>query len=145
MNTRLNREIIMLSHGCHCQNRIGETGMNNAEAVNWLINITADIGKIEHQDLWHYEQALSEIREMLEDTPTIEPEPKWIPCSERLPEEDGQYLITVKYKHVDGYNDIYAEHGEWYDEKWDMFCFGHCGEVEGILAWMPLPEPYKGG
>jgi hypothetical protein len=52
--------------------------MNNAEAVNWLINITADIGKIEHQDLWHYEQALSEIREMLEDAPTIEPEPHWI-------------------------------------------------------------------
>lgn len=43
--------------------------MTNAEAVNWLINITADIGKIEHQDLWHYEQALSEIREMLETEP----------------------------------------------------------------------------
>lgn len=54
--------------------------MNNAEAVNWLINITADIGKIEHQDLWHYEQALSEIREMLEDAHTIEPRTKgvWI-------------------------------------------------------------------
>lgn len=69
---------------------------------------------------------------------------KWIPCSERLPEEDGQYLITVKYKHVnDSYEDIYAEHGEWYDGRWDMFCFGHCGEVEDIIAWMPLPEPYK--
>ena len=56
--------------------------MNNAEAVNWLINITADIGKVEHQDLWHYAQALSEIREMLEDAPTIEPQRmsgKWIP------------------------------------------------------------------
>lgn len=54
--------------------------MNNAEAVNWLINITADIGKIEHQELWHYEQALSEIREMLENAPTIEPRKKgrWI-------------------------------------------------------------------
>ena len=41
--------------------------MTNAEAVNWLINITADIGKAEHSDLWHYEQALSEIREMLEN------------------------------------------------------------------------------
>ena len=67
----------------------------------------------------------------------------WIPCSERLPEEKGQYLITVKYKHVDGYDDIYAEHGEWYDGKWDMFCFGHCGEVEDIIAWMPLPKPYE--
>ena len=68
---------------------------------------------------------------------------KWIPVSERLPEEDGQYLITVKYKHVnDSYEDFYTEHGEWFDGGWDMFCFGHCGEVEDIIAWMPLPTPY---
>lgn len=42
------------------------------EAINWIINISADIGKVEHRDLWHYEQALSEIREMLE---TSQPEP----------------------------------------------------------------------
>lgn len=72
-----------------------------------------------------------------------ERERQWIPCSERLPEEDGQYIITVKYKHEEGYEDIYAEHGEWNNGKWDMFYFGHCGEVEKILAWMPLPEPYK--
>ena len=71
-----------------------------------------------------------------------EAQQRWIPCSERLPEENGQYLITVKYVHVDGYDDIYAEHGEWTDGKWDMFCFGHCGKVENIIAWMPLPEPY---
>ena len=68
---------------------------------------------------------------------------RWIPCSERLPEESGQYIITVKYVHVDGYEDLYAEHGEWDGDRWDMFCFGHCGEVEGIIAWMPLPEPYQ--
>lgn len=68
---------------------------------------------------------------------------RWIPVSERLPEEDGQYLITVKYKPEADYENIYAEHGEWIDGRWDMFCFGHCGEVEGIIAWMPLPEPYK--
>ena len=79
----------------------------------------------------------------LKDLP---PSQHWILCSERLPEEDGQYLITVKYKHVnDNYEDIYAEHGEWYDSRWDMFCFGHCGEVEDIIAWMPLPEPYEDG
>lgn len=48
--------------------------MTKGEAVNWLINITADIGKAEHRDLWHYEQALSEIREMLEELPIAEPE-----------------------------------------------------------------------
>lgn len=40
--------------------------MTNKEAVIWLINLTADIGKAKHRDLWHYEQALSEIKEMLE-------------------------------------------------------------------------------
>jgi hypothetical protein len=41
--------------------------MTKGEAVNWLINLTADLGKVEHHDLWHYEQALMEIREMLEE------------------------------------------------------------------------------
>ncbi len=70
-------------------------------------------------------------------------EQRWIPVTERLPKENGQYLITVKYKPEAGYENIYAEHGEWTDGQWDMFCFGHCGEVEDIVAWMPLPEPYK--
>lgn len=81
----------------------------------------------------------------LENLPSAQPEQRWIPCSERLPEENGQYLITVKYEHEEGYNDIYAEHGDWSDGKWDMFCFGHCGKVESIIAWMPLPEPYVEG
>ena len=72
-------------------------------------------------------------------------QPGWIPCKTALPKESGQYLITVKYVHVDGYEDIYAEHGEWDGKKWDMFCFGYCGEVEAILAWMPLPAPWEGG
>ena len=42
--------------------------MDNREAVNWLINISADIGKAEHSDLWYYEQALTEIKDMLEST-----------------------------------------------------------------------------
>ena len=43
--------------------------MTKREAVIWLINLTADIGKSEHRDLWHYEKALSEIKEMLESEP----------------------------------------------------------------------------
>ena len=45
--------------------------MNNKEAVNWLINILADIGKAEHSDLWHYEQALTEIKDMLESAQPV--------------------------------------------------------------------------
>ena len=45
--------------------------MTRGEAVNWLINIMSDIGKIEHRDLWHYEQALSEIKELLGSQPEV--------------------------------------------------------------------------
>ena len=45
--------------------------MTRGEAVNWIINISADIGKAEHCDLWHYEQALYEIRDMLEETSNV--------------------------------------------------------------------------
>lgn len=51
--------------------------MTRGEAVNWIINISADIGKAEHCELWHYEQALSEIREMLESEPERK-KGKWI-------------------------------------------------------------------
>ena len=82
--------------------------------------------------------------DIVKSAPSVTPkQTNWIPVTERLPEEDGQYLITVKYKPEADYENIYAEHGEWTDGRWDMFCFGHCGEVESIVAWMPLPEPYK--
>ena len=71
------------------------------------------------------------------------PQPGWIPCSRELPKKDGQYIVTVKYEHVDGYEDIYSEHGEWVDGHWDAG-FGHCGRVEKVLAWQPLPKPWEG-
>ena len=40
--------------------------MTRGEAINWIINLTADIGKVEHRDLWHYEQALDEIRDLIQ-------------------------------------------------------------------------------
>lgn len=69
--------------------------MTNKEAVNWIINLSADIGKSEHCELWHYEQALYEIREILESTQ------QWILVTERLPEEKVEVLVTVE---VDGKN-----------------------------------------
>ena len=53
--------------------------------------------------------------------------PKWIPCSEKLPEDDGYYLVSL------GGGDIEVE---WYDKTgWGYF---------DVIAWMPLPDPWKG-
>ena len=66
----------------------------------------------------------------IDDAPTIEPERLWIPCSERLPVEIGNYLVTT------------SRGGVW-AKRWDR---GWCGNKNNnnIKAWMALPSPYKG-
>ena len=60
--------------------------------------------------------------------------PQWIPCSERLPEKHGRYIVTNAYGCVReyDYNDWAVRDGKW------LYC------RHEILAWMPLPEPYEG-
>ena len=106
--------------------------MTNGEAINWIINISADIGKAEHRDLWHYEQALSEIRDMLQ---SAQPEPQWIPVTERLPKERSVVLVTDWRGNV--YTDRFIEEIDTKPIWRDIFS-------DGVLAWMPLPEPYQG-
>ena len=66
-------------------------------------------------------------------------EAKWIPCRERLP-EDGTTVITF-----DSMGDIEFgsyENGEWY---WlAEACADYWTRNSGVLAWMPLPKPYRG-
>jgi len=82
---------------------------------------------------------------------TVKPEPHWIPCSERLPEDGERVLAT----HLGGLNPdrqviehIY-KNGE-FTLGWDMdinmdsptFGQRYMGKV---VAWMPLPECYREG
>ena len=59
--------------------------------------------------------------------PTINPEPHWIPVTERLP-KDGQYILA-------------------YYPEFECGClvqkYRTIGNY-GFVAWMPLPEPYRG-
>ena len=52
----------------------GERVMINANAIKWLENLKKDIGNPAHQSLWHYEQALTEIIDLLADRKTEQTE-----------------------------------------------------------------------
>lgn len=72
--------------------------------------------------------ACIDILNFIDIAPTIDAVPRWIPCEERLPEPTQEVLVT-------GINGcVYTSrivHGE----------FEYGGNV---IAWMPLPLPYKG-
>jgi len=61
---------------------------------------------------------LNELKQLREQT-------RWIPVSERLPEDDGLYLV--------------------YTEEQPFVCPFEDGEffIDEVIAWMPLPQPYK--
>ena len=81
---------------------------------------------------------------------------RWIPVSERLPEKKGDYLVTQKetftdYVYisvvgyalnlydVDEYDFADKKRSGWYeyDSEWGY------RELDDVIAWMPLVEPYK--
>ena len=63
---------------------------------------------------------------------------QWIPCSERLPEESGLYIVTNVGRWVEPVGTRY------YNIRADgSFWSGLPGNT--VVAWMPLPEPYKEG
>lgn len=126
--------------------------MTKEEAKIWLnklyarADITDEYGDME--DMQPYVEAIDTVTKTIDQT-------TWIPCSKRLPEEDGAYLVTVEMvvgkpridirsyakdlNKVDEYD--FPEHKcGWYDYDSE---FGHW-EDTAVTAWMPLPaKPYK--
>ena len=82
---------------------------------------------------------------------------RWIPCKERLPDRDDEYFVTVDPRYIPpGCRS--TDKFIWHDGKWviaDYFVMDGDGykkpeykiiEVDiPVLAWMPLPEPYREG
>ena len=68
---------------------------------------------------------------------TIEEQPKvgeWIPCSQLLPLDGVNVLITDEYNNMSvGYLEIGMR--RWHD-------IYDCIILDEIIAWQPLPEPY---
>ena len=92
----------------------------------------------------------SKIIDVLRDMPSAQP--RWIPCSERLPEAGKRTdcLVTVRHKNPE-YKEKDVCYGE-YDARnidspalWRFETERSEYDALYVTAWMPLPEPYDGG
>ena len=71
---------------------------------------------------------------------------QWISCAERLPEENVNVLIWFEYFRYGDYNRLFQAYGlsYVYCGKWSGFINGESGWRQmRVIAWMPLPEPWK--
>ena len=83
------------------------------------------------------------IPSIINNLPSVQPEQKWIPVSERLPEEDGDYYVTLENGVVEilGYSTTQRTtypKGFYYISNG----FSWRQTINPVIAWMPLPEPY---
>lgn len=99
---------------------------------------------------------LEMIEQLQEDLEQDEKENGWIPVSERLPEDEKECLVTLEkvYGTPETLFGIanylkFGDAGYWNERKygyleWDKYSDGHGGtKMYKVIAWMPLPEPYK--
>ena len=87
------------------------------------------------------EKRVDTIKEMLEIVQEVAEEYNggWIPCSERLPEDDSICIVTVEYPN----NETMVDYG-WFDRNGVCWFVGmHEFRTSNVLAWQPLPEPFK--
>ena len=109
-----------------------------------------------------YTNGLTDAYNLICQLPSAQPEQRWIPCSERLPEDIRPVIVTWKntdpksyYQYIVGKHftgtacykngkwywysstteDMLAEYGRYDSEEFD--------EAIECIAWMPLPEPYE--
>ena len=92
-----------------------------------------------------------EVVKGLKQLPSAQPEQRWIPVSERLPEANGRYLVTRglnacgamwKRVYLINYSDLMGLKSEriWWDGNVGKSDFER---IDDVVAWMPLPEPYR--
>ena len=78
--------------------------------------------------------ALDKAIEVIEQT-------TWIPCNEKLPKKSSNYWCTFGGTNLTG-NDYYTTESdakEIFDEPEEYIGW----ESQNVIAWMPLPEPFK--
>ena len=113
----------------------------DADAFDERVRVAG--GMSEEELTEDFKDGVQAVLYMLSNQPTIQPEPHWIPVTERLPEEERECWITPKTTSKI-YRGIFTRHyGECH--RTGFICDDGFMWLNTALAWMycEVPEPYK--
>lgn len=112
-----------------------------------LISRREAIDEIKALYEWHDTVTEDRTIDHLKRLPSAQSEPQWIPCKERLPEEDhwlggsGKQFsdnVLISILNSDD-EDEWVDVSHTIDGEWTLELPRHCK----ITAWRSLPEPYR--
>jgi hypothetical protein len=93
-------------------------------------------------------------KRILIQLPSAKPEQRWIPCSERLPEynetvltwDGNAFCVEKRIPYIRDDDGEPIEGDWWVDDEYDEYESDYYPNLRdgAAIAWMPLPEPYKG-
>ena len=75
----------------------------------------------------------------IDEQPTVDPEPNWIPVTEATPTEEDDYWCTF-----DAETGRFVDWCSWYQGRWVVWTDDTVSEVRNVIAWCKSMEPYKG-
>ena len=78
----------------------------------------------------------------------LQPVPAFVESCPVQPEIGDAYIVTgiqkdAHEKEWHYFVDVASSHGDYIDDYWDTFNDWIEGQETHIVAWMPLPKPYK--
>lgn len=108
-----------------------EDAVSRAEVIDELNRL----GRNAFKDDTDYDRFFAFLDNLLPATPTQ----RWISVSERLPKNNGVYLVTIVFDidETESERDVTKAYFCSPSKKWQYFSNNE------VIAWMPLPEPYK--
>ena len=122
--------------------------MTREEAIKHIITYAYYADDIPMQVATALDMAISALRARQEQE--SKPLNEWISVKDKLPEKDGNYLVTACDEGCSAGEGIWYSTvvvvAEYYKGSWTWYDGGREYSLEGIVThWMPMPELPKGG
>ena len=114
--------------------------ISRRDAIDAIVNTVSRVGMHDNSAVARYGATFRqhEIIDIIETLPSAQ---QWIPVTERLPESGQSVLIAEN----DTDPDWYAAIGQYKYGRWEWRDDMHTALPPKVIAWMPLPTPFREG